>query len=191
MQNLKVIKNLKPIYLKNNQYLKNIKIIQDENTNKYSIIDSAENLDNENWYDEIDSVEADNENLFLLLNKNGKCGVFDYIEKQWIFKPQYDSIRFIDSKDSIQRKDGKTYMCVLEMFGTSGLFTFTKKDGKIIDRQSLIPADKYKGIQTNLFTDSFIIPTTINNRKLFICRIGKRRRERLRCNKKHSKQIKI
>lgn len=162
IDNMQIVKELKPVYVKNEDNQTNLQILQNRENGKYYIFDKSKNKLTNKAYDEIDTIEIDSNNLFMLLNENGKCGIYDFTSNCWVYEPQYKSIRFIDSENSVQRKSGTTYMCVLELGGVSGLFTFTKENGQIIDKQSLIPIANYDNIQTNLFSDNISSMSTYN-----------------------------
>jgi len=111
-----------------------ITILEDKGSGKFTI-NNPDSLGLENdVYDEIKLIN-DNENTFLMLNRCGKCGLFDVVEKTWIYKPEYDCIRFIDIQETPQSNFGKSYMCELQINGVSGLFLFTKDGNKIVSKK--------------------------------------------------------
>lgn len=129
-----------------------ITILEDKGSGKFTI-NNPDSLGLENdVYDEIKLIDV-NENVFLLINKGGKCGLFDAVEKSWIYKPEYDRIRFIDIQETPQGDIGKSYMCELEINGFSGLFLFTKCGNSIVAKESLITPDKYTEIHPTLFSE--------------------------------------
>lgn len=152
--NFEVVENLNPINLKNSNSLVYTQILKNCKNGKVFLYDKTNDINLTEEFTEILPIEIDTDNLFLLVNIDGKCGIYDVTSDNYAYKPIYDSVRFIDSENSVQRIDGKTYMCVLELCGNSGLFTFTKNNGEIIDRESLIPVSDYDDIQTNLFTQN-------------------------------------
>jgi len=138
-----------------------ITILEDKGSGKFTI-NNPDSLGLENdVYDEIKLIN-DNENTFLMLNRCGKCGLFDVVEKTWIYKPEYDCIRFIDIQETPQSNFGKSYMCELQINGVSGLFLFTKDGNKIVSKKSLITPDKYTEINPTLFTEKRVYFTKDN-----------------------------
>ena len=160
--NVEVLKNLNPINFRNTNSLVCIQILKNCENGKVFLYDKTNDKNITEEFTEISPIEIDKDNLFLLVNIDGKCGIYDTTSGTFAYKPIYDSVKFIDSENSVQRADGMTYMCILELFGNSGVFTFTKKNGEIIDRASLIPVSNYDNIQTNLFSEN-LKSFSINN----------------------------
>ena len=135
------------------QNLKNFKkIIKNKQTNKVSLYDLKKNkiiLDN---YNELTVYQHD-DTEYAATNSNGKCGIFDISTQKWIFPEIYDKIRIIPATDTLQEGINISCMCVLESYGNSTLFSFSRnQDGKYLLKQ-IVPADTYDDIQTQLFED--------------------------------------
>ena len=128
-----------------------INVMRNIQNSKVFLFDS---IKNEVVFPERDEIEIfqDDEELLLITNNQGKCGIFDMMSRCWAYPEHYNSVSLIENKDSVQRSYGKTFMCVLESAGFSGVFTFTKDKDKIVDRSSLFQVDKFTRIETNLFS---------------------------------------